>query len=66
MYFTGWPAPKRLTYMECNWPYFVGFGLPLAVLTSLAPSTIIRFVQEKITASVMTGEGHSYFSGGDR
>ncbi|XP_022798310.1 etoposide-induced protein 2.4 homolog [Stylophora pistillata] len=37
----GWPAPKRLTYMECNWPYFVGFGLPLAVLTSLAPSIII-------------------------
>lgn len=37
----GWTAPKRLSYVESNWPYFVGFGLPMAVLTSLAPSFII-------------------------
>ncbi|KAL9963840.1 hypothetical protein ACROYT_G027390 [Oculina patagonica] len=37
----GWTAPKRLMYVETYWPYFVGFGLPLAVLTSLAPSFII-------------------------
>lgn len=43
-YFIGWTAPKRLMYMESNWPYFVGFGFPLAILTSLAPSFIIRLV----------------------
>lgn len=42
--FIGWTAPKRLMYMESNWPYFVGFGFPLAILTSLAPSFIIRLV----------------------
>jgi len=36
----GWELPKRLTYIENHWPYFVGFGLPLAVLTSL-PSSIL-------------------------
>ena len=40
----GWTASKRLSYMESNWPYFVGFGLPIAVLTSLPPSFIIRSV----------------------
>ncbi|KAJ7326011.1 Etoposide induced 2.4 mRNA [Desmophyllum pertusum] len=24
----GWTAPKRLMYMESNWPYFVGFWIP--------------------------------------
>jgi len=33
-------------YVESNWPYFVGFGLPLAIFTSLAPSFVIRLVQK--------------------
>lgn len=37
----GWRVDKRLSYIECNWPYFVGFGLPLAVLTSVSPSFIV-------------------------
>nr|CAG4643217.1 EOG090X06IP [Ilyocryptus agilis] len=37
----GWELPKRLTYIENHWPYFVGFGLPLAVLTSLPASALV-------------------------
>jgi len=37
----GWELPKRLTYIENHWPYFVGFGMPLAVLTSLPSSALV-------------------------
>ncbi|CAL8101289.1 unnamed protein product [Orchesella dallaii] len=29
----GWPLHQRLQYLESNWPYFLGFGLPLSVIT---------------------------------
>ena len=32
---------KRLTYIECHWPYFLGFGLPLAIVTSLPETHVI-------------------------
>jgi len=32
---------KRLDFVETNWPYFLGFGLPLAVLTSMPKSTVV-------------------------
>ena len=31
---------KRLNLVEINWPYFLGFGLPLAVLTSMPESQV--------------------------
>ncbi|XP_023337259.1 etoposide-induced protein 2.4 homolog [Eurytemora carolleeae] len=31
---------KRLDFVETNWPYFLGFGLPLAVITSLPTSQV--------------------------
>uniref|UniRef100_A0A2M4AJH1 Putative p53-mediated apoptosis protein n=1 Tax=Anopheles triannulatus TaxID=58253 RepID=A0A2M4AJH1_9DIPT len=37
----GWELHKRLTYIEQNWPYFLGFGLPLAALSELPNSIVI-------------------------
>nr|CAG4636184.1 EOG090X06IP [Eubosmina coregoni]SVE69808.1 EOG090X06IP [Eubosmina coregoni] len=64
----GWELPKRLTYIENHWPYFVGFGLPLAVLTSLPTSTLVSgcvfsvlfpfFIIAGNEAQPMTGVGN--------
>ncbi|GLV39978.1 tank [Carabus blaptoides fortunei] len=37
----GWELHKRLTFIENNWPYFIGFGLPLAVLTQMSTNWVI-------------------------
>lgn len=37
----GWELHKRLTYIETNWPFFIGFGLPLAILSELPNSLVI-------------------------
>jgi len=32
---------KRLDFIESNWPYFLGFGLPLAAITNYFPSVVV-------------------------
>ncbi|EFA02598.1 etoposide-induced protein 2.4 homolog [Tribolium castaneum] len=38
----GWEIHKRLTCIETHWPYFIGFGLPLVLLTQVSNSWIIN------------------------
>ncbi|XP_059472976.1 etoposide-induced protein 2.4 homolog [Neocloeon triangulifer] len=38
----GWELHKRLTFIETQWPYFLGFGLPLTIVTSISASYIIN------------------------
>ncbi|CAD7000289.1 unnamed protein product [Ceratitis capitata] len=38
----GWELHRRLSYIENNWPYFIGFGLPLTILTNLSESFILN------------------------
>ncbi|XP_031623399.1 etoposide-induced protein 2.4 homolog [Contarinia nasturtii] len=37
----GWELHKRLTYIENNWPYFLGFGTIMTILTQLTSSITI-------------------------
>lgn len=40
--FEGRNFQERLAAMEAHWNYFLGFGLPLAVLTWLSPNWAMR------------------------
>lgn len=40
----GWTLHKRLTYIEKHWPYFLGFGTILTILTQMTSSIFIRLV----------------------
>ncbi|KAK9875780.1 hypothetical protein WA026_009572 [Henosepilachna vigintioctopunctata] len=36
-----WELHRRLAYIERNWPYFIGFGFPLAVITQMLNSWML-------------------------
>lgn len=38
----GWDTPRRLYTIEHNWTYFLGFGLPLALLTFISSSYFVN------------------------
>ncbi len=40
-YNQGLELHKRLSFIECHWPYFLGFGLPLAIITSYPESLVV-------------------------
>lgn len=37
----GWELHRRLSHIENGWPYFCGFGLPMALLTALPNSFVV-------------------------
>ncbi|XKL61408.1 hypothetical protein PGB90_008465 [Kerria lacca] len=37
----GWELHKRLLFIETNWAYFIGFGLPLSIITALPQSYVV-------------------------
>lgn len=39
--YQGWIVHQRVAFIERRWPYFLGFGLPLAILTTLPSSSVI-------------------------
>ena len=40
-YNQGLELHKRLSFIECHWPYFLGFGMPLALISSYPESTVV-------------------------
>ncbi|CAG0882051.1 unnamed protein product [Darwinula stevensoni] len=54
----GWTLPRRLSFIEINWPYFVGFGLPLALFTSLPASYFLRGCMFSLLFPIFIISGH--------
>ncbi|KAF2367705.1 hypothetical protein FHG87_001541 [Trinorchestia longiramus] len=70
-YYMGVPFQDRLTYIERNWPYFVGFGLPLALVdtvmhplwSSFLPMFMLPFVIVSAVDATAAGNKEQVFCG---
>lgn len=47
----GWPLHKRLSFIESKWPYFIGFGFPMAILTFYVGT--YSFIESSCLSSVL-------------
>ncbi|KAJ8913417.1 hypothetical protein NQ315_017160 [Exocentrus adspersus] len=37
----GWEIHRRLSFIEANWPYFIGFGMPMTLITQFWDSWMV-------------------------
>ena len=51
---------KRIKKIEYQWPYFFGFGLPLAYITTVSDLFWMKYAFSKLTVSCVT----IYYSSG--
>jgi len=64
-FLAAWEVNKRVSYIENHWPYFIGFGFPMALLASLPSSIIYTYVVDgnlmRFSFVLMYHRSRSYF-----
>lgn len=54
----GYSFYKRMDWMEYNWPYYTGFGLPLAAITWMPESCLVGGCLFAILFPLLIVAGH--------